>query len=111
MIKRIKLKELLLTTIIIFLFSACGGGSDTEDTESMGSSGNTISSKSSDSVDANIKITVACTTPATIPTYYLLQSNDVIVKGSDDTEISLYHDSNNERRVCLVKGSASVIRN
>ena len=82
----------LLGTLVV-LFTACGGGSDAHFR------------------NANIiPIDVNCTTPATISTYITLQSDDVIVKEENNTTISIYHDINLNKKVCLVSGKAYIIR-
>ena len=43
-------------------------------------------------------------------TYVILQTNDLLVKDEDNTEVKIIHDSNNIKQVCVVSGSAHIIR-
>lgn len=92
------MKKHILSTISIistaFIFNACGGSDEASFKES-----NTI-----------VPINITCTTPATIDTYIELQSNDTIVKNQENTKVEIYHDVNGLKKVCLVSGSASIVR-
>jgi len=91
----IKIASLSLLTLLTLSFSACGGGGDD------------ASFKNSETM---IPIDVNCTTPATIATYITVNSGDVIVKEEENTTISIYHDVNGTKKVCLVSGLAHIIR-
>lgn len=89
-----------IITVVVFLvisisFSACGGGGGSSSFEG----GQTI-----------IQIDVNCTTPATINTYIPLQSGDTIVKNDDNSSIEIYHDVDGIKKVCIVSGSAQIVR-
>lgn len=63
--------------------------------------------------ETSIPISIACITTPTandIANYITLNSGDVIVKESADAEISIYHDSDGVKKVCLVTPSARIIR-
>lgn len=45
-----------------------------------------------------------------IDTYMQLQTGDVIVKNEDETLVKTYADTAGTLRVCLVSGSANIIR-
>jgi hypothetical protein len=97
------MKKVLMTivsTFIIIGFSACGGGGGGDDA-------------SFENSESKIPIDVNCTTTPTsaqISNYIPLQSGDNIVKEVTDTEISIYHDVDGNKKVCLVSGSAYIIR-
>ncbi len=92
---KIKIASLSLLTLATLSFTACGGGGD----DASFANSETI-----------IDIDVNCTTPATISTYITVNSGDVIVKDDENTTISIYHDINNTKKVCLVSGLAHIIR-
>lgn len=63
--------------------------------------------------ETSIPIDIACVTTPTstdISNYITLNSGDVVVKESDAAEISIYHDSDGVKKVCLVTPSASILR-
>jgi len=86
--------QIALSFLLAISFSACGGGSDAsfENSETM------------------IPIDVNCTTPATIATYITVNSGDAIVKEEENTTISIYHDINGTKKICLESGKAYIIR-
>ena len=87
-----------LTLLILASFTACGGGSDD------------ASFKNSETmIDIDTNCTVS-PTQTDIDTYIPVYSGDVIVKDDDNTTISIYHDINNTKKVCLVSGLAHIIR-
>ena len=96
-----KLKKIISTTILTILplsFIACGGG------------GGDASFKNSETL---VSIDVNCTavpTPVDIATYIDLNSGDVIVQDDANTTIKTYHDINGTKKVCLVSGTAHIIR-
>ena len=94
----IKIASLSLLTLATLSFTACGGGGDDasfKNTENL--------------VDINIQCEVNATS-SDIATYITVNSGDVIVKEEDNTTISLYHDINGTKKVCLVSGSAHIIK-
>jgi hypothetical protein len=90
-----KIATLSLLTLLSLSFTACGGGSD----DASFANSETL-----------IDVDVNCTTPATISTYITVNSGDVIVKKEDNTTISIYHDVNGTKKVCLESGSAYIIQ-
>lgn len=86
---------LILTTSISFM--ACGGGSNTVE----GFDGNSYE---------EINISKVCTSPDTVDDYIELKSGDQIVKDSEGTEISILHDENSVKKVCLKSGTAHINR-
>lgn len=92
-----KIKIMIVTLLSTIAFTACGGG----DNASFSNS------------ETLIDITIPCeTTPDSndISSYITLNSGDVIVKDTNDTKISIYHDVNGTKKVCLTSGSAHIIR-
>lgn len=92
------LKLTLISTFAITSFTACGGG---------GSAGSFSDS------ETKIDITIACkTTPSAIDidNYITLNTGDTIVKTTPSTTISTYHDTSGVKKVCLVSGSAYILR-
>lgn len=84
---------LTIASLTALLLTACGG--DNANSETI------------------IPISIACiTTPSAndIANYITLNSGDVIVKESDDAEVSIYHDSDGVKKVCLVTPSARIVR-
>ena len=92
------MKKIIITLTLIFTslwFNSCGGG---------GSGGASVT---------QIQITVACVTSPTltdIDAYITLLSGDTIVKDEDNTTISTFHDIDGVKKVCLVSGSAHIVR-
>lgn len=85
-------KYLLISILAIFL-SACGG----DGSSAVFYGNNTDSTK-----------IVFCSTTTNIQEYTLLKDNDIIVKETEETVISIYHNSNGEKLVCVESGSAFV---
>ena len=57
-----------------------------------------------------IEIDVNCVTPAMMDNYIELIKGDSIVKKEENTTISIYHDENSNKRVCLDYGEAYIER-
>lgn len=96
----IKIVSLSLLTLLTLSFTACGGGGDD------------ASFKNSETM-IPIDINCSTTTPpdaADILNYITVNSGDVIVKEEENTTISIYHDINGTKKVCLVNGLAHIIR-
>jgi len=95
-IKKIQISLGIITLPILFI--GCGGDGDD------------ASFKNSETL---IPITIQCVgnpTTTNINSYITLNSGDVIVKDSSNAEVSIYHDSNGIKKVCLVTASAHIIR-
>jgi len=94
------MKNILFLTILIFIsigFISCGS-----DESSIGVSGEII-----------INIDTYCVEDETleaINTYHNIQYGDTIVKDENSTVIEIYHKSDNTKSVCLVNGSAHIVR-
>ena len=81
------IKLLINITLIALFLSACGDdGKGSFDTGSQ-------------------QITVT-----SCETYITLQSNDLLVKDTANTSVKIVHDGNNNKKVCVVSGSAHIIR-
>ena len=63
-----------------------------------------------DSTLEKIAIDVKCTTPATVDEYIELLKGDTIVKSENNTTVSIYHDENSNKKVCLDYGEAYIER-
>jgi len=89
------MKKYLIYTIIAVIalvFTACGGGD---------------ANYSGTSTQVNV---VDCNSSTVITDYTTLLSEDVIVKDVDNTTISTYHDINGTKRLCILSGSAYILR-
>lgn len=91
--------KLVTFTTALLLLSACGGGG-----------GGDASFKDGSTI---VPIDIICKTAPTIndiSTYIALQSKDAIVKDDANTIVSIYHDINSNKKVCLVSGNAHIVR-
>jgi hypothetical protein len=57
-----------------------------------------------------IAIDIECETSTSISEYIALVKGDTIIKGEENTTISIFHDENNQKRVCLNAGEAYIER-
>lgn len=91
----------ILTTIAMTMttigLTACGGGTN----EVEGFTGNSYE---------EINISKSCTSPDVVDEYISLESGDQIVKDSEGTEISILHDENSVKKICLNSGTAHIER-
>ena len=94
--KNNKIVQGILLSLITISFIACGGGNLVE-----GFNGNSYE---------EINISSVCTSPDTIDEYITLKSGDQIVKDEEETKISILHDENNLKKVCLKYGIAHINR-
>jgi hypothetical protein len=83
-----KIILILSSLFLALLFSACGGG----DGEGHFDTG-----------EEKIAIT-SC------ETYITIQDNDLLVKDDSNTTVKIVHDSNGTKTICVVTGSAHLIR-
>ena len=92
-----KILLLILTFITSISFIACGG-SDASFSDS----------------ETKVDITIPCITTPTatdIANYITLNSGDTIVQTTTtNTVISTYHDTDGVKKVCLVSGSAYILK-
>ncbi len=89
--KNIIISLLIITTI----FTSCGDNA------------------SSTSQPQIIDIKTYCveeTTIESIKTYITLEKDDLLVNDENDTKIEIYHDENDNKKVCLINGSAHILR-
>lgn len=92
------IKYISIVSLTALFLSACGG----EDGSFKGEGSTTISL---------VGITCVTTPTATdIDGYETLESGDTIIKDDDNTSISIYHDVDGLKKVCLVSGSAHILR-
>lgn len=89
------IKSTLISAIIVF-FTACGGGD--------GSFFNAYE---------KVNIDVSCVNDpdsTDIDTYITILSGDTLVKENNNTTVSIYHDINNLKKICISTGSAYLLR-
>ncbi len=79
---------ILATITTALLFSACGSGGDTFDT------------------GEEKVVIVTCDTNTTT----LIQPNDLLVKDSANTTVTVTHNSDDTKEICVETGSAHLIR-
>lgn len=97
-------KNLLVVTLLVLVtlsFNACGGG------------GGDDAGFTNTSSENRINIDVNCITPVTtvaINSYVTMLSGDVLVQATNNTVVETYHDTNGTKKICLVSGSAYLIR-
>lgn len=94
-LKKLQISLGIITLSVLFI--GCGGGGD-----SSFSNSETI-------IDISIACVVSPTT-ANINSYVTLNSGDVIVKDTSNAAVSIYHDINGTKKVCLDTPSAHIIR-
>ncbi len=76
-------------------FNACGSSVDCDTTVIAGT---------------NIAINVVCNNTDSIDNYIPLQTGDVIIKEEENTAITIYHNEDDQKVVCIDSGSASIAR-
>ncbi len=86
---------IISTSLIALLLSACGGG------------GGGSSDASFDSGNTKISV-ITCNT--TTPVYTTIETGDLLVKEVTPTEVIIVHDNNNNKKVCVISGSAHLLR-
>eukprot|EP00767_Chilomastix_cuspidata_P008293 gnl/Chilomastix_cuspidata/9460.p2 GENE.gnl/Chilomastix_cuspidata/9460~~gnl/Chilomastix_cuspidata/9460.p2 ORF type:complete len:103 (+),score=5.65 gnl/Chilomastix_cuspidata/9460:29-337(+) len=91
--------------IIVLSFASDGGGGGS----SSSSDGGTDTPD--DNTDSTKTEIVSCLDSSNIEEYTSLQSDDEIVKDSEETVISIYHDSDGNKKICVESGSAYILTN
>lgn len=77
----------------ISFFTACSGGGDAN-------YGGT-----------STKVTIVdCNSSLVISDYTTLESGDTIIKDEDNTTVSTYHDIDGNKTICILSGSAYILR-
>ena len=97
----IKIKDIIQIAIlgaVTIGFNACGNSIDCN-TDKVAIAG------------INIAIDVVCNDTNSIDSYIALQSGDIIIKEKENTKITIYHNQDNIKVVCINSGSASIDRN
>lgn len=79
---------LLITTITSFLLVGCGSGSD---------------KATFDTGEEKVDIQLC-------PTYEVIELGDLLVKDTAGTQVQIILDSNATKKICVVSGSAHIIR-
>ena len=88
---------LLITTLTAISFTACGSG----DNHVEGFDGNSFE---------EIAIDKECTNPDIPDEYIALKSGDQIIKDEENSKITILHDENGIKKVCLQIGKAHINR-
>ena len=78
-------------------FNACGGSNSTKE-------------NSDRNLFEKIDLNVDCTNPDIVESYISLNSGDQIVKEKEGTKISIFHNENDVKKVCLDRGKAYINR-
>lgn len=88
----------LSASLLALAFSACSDNNDSE----------------TDLVkETKVVVDVNCSESATegiIESYITMLSGDVLVEDMNNTIVKIYHDNNGTKKICLVEGSAHLIR-
>ena len=92
-----KLIQGISITLIATSFMACGGG------------GNSVEGFNGNSYE-EINIEKACTVPDKTAEYITLKSGDQIVKDEEGTRVTVLHDQNSLKKICLNSGKAHINR-
>jgi hypothetical protein len=87
--------HLLIATLTAISFTACGNDSI------EGFNGNSYE---------EIAIDINCSTLDTIDKYIILKSGDQIIKDEEDSNITIFHDENGVKSICLQSGKAHINR-
>lgn len=74
-------------------FNACGDSLDCDTT-----------------IGTRIAIDVFCNDTDSIESYIVLEKNDIIIKEEENTEITIYHNEDDFKVVCVNSGSAFISR-
>ena len=84
----------LLGFLLLLTLTGCGGGSGATDKASFGA--------------VSAIVIVDCNPAA--PIFTPLQSGDVIISQTADTQVQIRHDQNDEKEVCTIQGRALINR-
>jgi hypothetical protein len=79
--------KLLIPTLFIFLFNACNNSDGKFNTE-----------------NGQIEI-VTCTNGTTT-----IEENDLLVKGTNNTNVKITHNTSGSKEICIISGDAHLIR-
>lgn len=93
-----KIVNSLIITFVAISFIACGGSNNNN---AEGFDGNSYE---------KINVSKSCTTPDTIEEYISLKSGDQIFKDDEGTKVSILHDENSVKKICLNSGKAHIVR-
>lgn len=90
-----KINITLITSLLTLILSGCGGG------------GGGSSDASFDTGDTKIPV-VICNN--TTPIFTNIEVGDLLVKETSSTLVNIVHDSNNNKKVCVISGAAHLLR-
>lgn len=86
---------ILNVTLLSLFFISCGGG------------GGSNNDASFDTGDSKINVLI-CNESA--PVYTDIKKGDLLVKQTDSTVVQIIHDSNDNKKICVVSGAAHLLR-
>lgn len=98
-------KTYLLITLLSVLIAMSGCGNNINGFKESNST-----TAPTDESTEKIQIEAKCTTLPLLIEYVELQSGDTIIRDEDPSSITLYHDENNKKLVCLNSGKAHIER-
>ena len=101
-----KTTHLLIMTLTTISFIACG---DSSSVVKSSNSNNTTAVVNEDSFE-KLNIDVNCTSPDTISNYITLKSGDQLIKDEKDSNITILHDQEGVKKVCLESGKVHIRR-
>ena len=98
-------------TLTTISFIACGDSSSSKNSISndTNESNNTTEPIEEDLFE-KISIDVNCTSPDTVSDYITLRSADQIIKDEEDSNITILHDQEGIKKVCLQSGKVHIQR-
>lgn len=103
------MKRVYLMIVVAISFTACGGSSRDNGNNKHEVVLEVFSEDNNKTIE-KIAIDINCVIPATIDNYIELVKGDSIVKKEENTTVSIYHDENSNKRVCLDYGEAYIKR-
>ena len=93
-------------TLITISFIACGDNS----TNSISNANNNTTEPVDEDLFEKISIDVNCTSPDNIIDYITLRSGDQLIKDEEDSNITILHDQERVKKVCLQSGKVHIRR-
>ncbi len=96
-------------TLTTISFVACGGTNNTATTSATATPTDTTAVVNQDSFE-KIDIDANCTSPDTLTDYISLKSGDQIIQDETDSNVTILHDQEDVKKVCLQSGKAHIKR-
>ncbi len=98
-----KIYLIISTSFIILFLTACGGGGGGG---SSSKSGNTSGNNTSGNIT---KVTIVTCSDSN-PIFTTIESGDLLVKEVTPTSVNIVHDTDDNKKVCVITGSAYLLR-